>query len=419
MASAELPHDPLEDLQRTAEQSLEATDRKRERFTPLDDDDQIEVERGDDNAELKQEIARLKETVGVLFKKVTAETIKGGGGVPFPLIFISHRHSDKRIADVINKHLRSWNVRGGQIYQSSSPQQGTRPGTVLSEDLKKKLAQAHLLILVYTFPDEDWSYCMWECGVATDPETEHTRIIVLQCTESVPTVYQDHLRVTVNKEGIHDFVGRFHRDNEFFPVPKDSDAAPAAFFAEIGDDILSDRISSLHDELLKVIPTGKYEEIHRSDFIQLIISPVDVRNIRLSREYSESEYIIENNIDVGEKTRPAALRHFNYHSFQSGLKLSGLIERWSKKMKDLDKDQAQAQEWISDLYKQIFTAIRNETSNTIKTYFRSVRDDTRWWFCPIITFGKKFPDDHIELDLYLHRVPDPTDLAKSIERQQN
>ena len=188
---------------------------------------------------------------------------------------------------------------------------------------------------------------------------------------------------------------------------------------------MADRINSLHDALLKVIPTGSYEEIHRSDFIQLIIAPIDVRNIRLSREYSESKYIIENNIDVGKKTRPAALRHFNYHSYQSGLKLSGLIERWSTKMKDIDKHQyqdqaqAQAQEWISDLYKQIFTAIRNETSNTIRTYFRSVRDDTRWWFCPIITFGKKFPDDHIELDLYLHRVPDPTDLAKSIERQQN
>ena len=230
MAPCELPRDPLEDLQRSAEQGLEATDRKRERFKSLDDDDQIEVERGDDNAELKQEIAQLKEIVGLLIKKVTAENIKGGGGAPFPLIFISHRHSDKRIADVINKHLRSWNVRGGQIYQSSSPQQGTRPGTVLSEDLKKKLSQANLLILVYTLPDEDWSYCMWECGVATDPKTEHTRIIVLQCTESAPTVYQDHLRVAVNREGIHDFVGRFHRDSEFFPAPKRLRRGTSGFF---------------------------------------------------------------------------------------------------------------------------------------------------------------------------------------------
>jgi integrase len=36
---------------------------------------------------------------------------------------------------------------------------------------------------------------MWECGVATKPDSPETRIIVLQCGTEVPPVFQDQVRV--------------------------------------------------------------------------------------------------------------------------------------------------------------------------------------------------------------------------------
>jgi len=34
------------------------------------------------------------------------------------------------------------------------------------------LAISDVVMLIFTTESEDWSYCMWECGVATDPDCQ-------------------------------------------------------------------------------------------------------------------------------------------------------------------------------------------------------------------------------------------------------
>ena len=46
-------------------------------------------------------------------------------------VFISHRHADKEVADVINTHLQKWGIAERQIFQSSRPRQGLSPGDPL------------------------------------------------------------------------------------------------------------------------------------------------------------------------------------------------------------------------------------------------------------------------------------------------
>jgi hypothetical protein len=36
--------------------------------------------------------------------------------------------------------------------------------------LLRALGEARLVLLVFTKADADWSYCLYECGVAIDPE---------------------------------------------------------------------------------------------------------------------------------------------------------------------------------------------------------------------------------------------------------
>ena len=77
-------------------------------------------------------------------------------------LFLSHRHADKAIADVVRKHLGYWNFPDEDIFQSSVAGRGTKIGEPLVGRLKDAIGQSSLVILLYTFVDEDWSYPMWE-----------------------------------------------------------------------------------------------------------------------------------------------------------------------------------------------------------------------------------------------------------------
>jgi hypothetical protein len=87
-----------------------------------------------------------------------------------PLLFISHRHADQPIADVLRKFVTDRSGGRIAVFQSSSAQaDNPRVGRELQQELKEHLWEAGVVVLVYTSPEEDWSYCMWECGVATHP----------------------------------------------------------------------------------------------------------------------------------------------------------------------------------------------------------------------------------------------------------
>jgi hypothetical protein len=54
---------------------------------------------------------------------------------------------------------------------------GPDPSRCYNPELQKALWEAKAVIFVYTTTDNDWGYCMWECGVATTPGSPDTRII--------------------------------------------------------------------------------------------------------------------------------------------------------------------------------------------------------------------------------------------------
>ena len=87
-----------------------------------------------------------------------------------PLLFISHKHDDRKIAEELATFVRKKTLGQVNVYLSSNPRYlGPRQGKNLNDELKQALWEAKVVLLVYTSNDNDWSYCMWECGVATDP----------------------------------------------------------------------------------------------------------------------------------------------------------------------------------------------------------------------------------------------------------
>lgn len=121
-----------------------------------------------------------------------------------PLLFISHRHADQAIAEVLRKFVTDRSGGRIEVYQSSSAYaDGPQVGRELHRQLKERLWAAGVVVLVYTSPDEDWSYCMWECGVASHPRAPETKIVVLQCGPRSPSVYGESVRVNAQGSRRH------------------------------------------------------------------------------------------------------------------------------------------------------------------------------------------------------------------------
>ena len=310
-------------------------------------------------------------------------------------IFISHRHDDKKIADVIRNTLDEWGVGRISIFQSTGTKLSTRVGAPLSAELKNNLVDANVVILVYTFADKDWSYCMWECGVATDPERGHTKIVVFQCTDDMPTPFQDQVRVRITEDEIRKFTEQFHKDPEFFP------GFDEAFSPDVKEDSIYRKSRTLYERLIKVVPAEKFEEMYRWDFLTLALDSTSVRRIRDESSESVSKLaadIIPKNCVV-KKAFGEAFNHFGFAEFKKGTKLVDIISRWEQNAEDSPK------KWIPELYAEISRAIRYESAVPAWACLKSVRLGTDWWFSPVITPVRVFPDDSMEFDIHLYRVP--------------
>ena len=136
-----------------------------------------------------------------------------------PLLFISHRHADQAIADVLRTFVTDRSGGRIAVFQSSSAQaDNARVGRELHRELKEQLWAAGAVVLVFTIPKEDWSYCMWECGVATHPASPETKIVVLQCGPHAPSVYADAVRIQAHDPvSIQKFANDFLTSPDFFP----------------------------------------------------------------------------------------------------------------------------------------------------------------------------------------------------------
>ncbi|ANM30176.1 hypothetical protein ABI59_12230 [Acidobacteria bacterium Mor1] len=142
-----------------------------------------------------------------------------------PLVFISHKHSDTDIGGAIARFVR--NISGGNVdvHLSSDPNyEGPRVGKKINDELRTALSRTGLVILIYTSRIDqngeykDWDYCMWECGLAEEPNSARTEVLVLQCLPDKPIVFQGKLQVLAwERDSVISFARRF-REPDFYPA---------------------------------------------------------------------------------------------------------------------------------------------------------------------------------------------------------
>lgn len=134
------------------------------------------------------------------------------------MLFISHLHEDKPIADTLREFVVGWTGGRVEVFQSSSAEaERPRIGRRLSDELMTQLKNANVVTLLHTQPDGDLSTCLWEVGVATGAKPD-TNVVLLECGESVPAVFDDRVRVNIRGfADIQGFVQELLTRPAFFP----------------------------------------------------------------------------------------------------------------------------------------------------------------------------------------------------------
>lgn len=268
-----------------------------------------------------------------------------------PAFFISHKHSDRAIAEIVANFMKNSTAGKVRVYLSSSPNfEGPRFGRPVNHELKRALAETELVVLIYTTATEDWSYCMWECGLAVDPRDEQpTSVVVIQCGRDEPKPFGSDLRVDAqNLDSIQGFVKELLTTNDFFPGRD----GPLTGFAAEGNDV-KEIAADLHSKLAEVLPSeGPGESTPAAPYLRILLesqAAAGVREAYLSNDVEESTKIIETEAIISESYGARALLGM---ALGPESKLGDVLRSWQE-----GADQDEEPRWFYSLTDQIQSAL--------------------------------------------------------------
>lgn len=298
-----------------------------------------------------------------------------------PSLFISHKHADRAIADVIREFVYQRTNREVTVFQSSAADsEAPELGRVLSSELKQALWQTGVVVLVYTTDDQDWQWCMWECGVATKPASPDTRIIVFQCSTQSPRVFQDSVRVNVReREDVLKFVKAFLTDPQFFPG---INRAVAPRLAPSGEEVRKSA-DELFVSLGKVIPGSDEAEWPAQPLLQLQLASDIVDKLGAEGGVPAEHAIQVADVTVVSFLDPQARQIFGVADLAPGTTLSGLAMRWS------EKAPVRAVDWVRDIEAQVRRAARKEIPAIGWGYLQETDSSGR--YVPLLSRARRVP----------------------------
>ena len=321
--------------------------------------------------------------------------------MPDPTIFISHKHSDSKIAQVLAGFLEEKSNGLVKVHLSSSPNfDGPRFGPSLNAQLRQALWTTDVLILVYTSADQDWSYCMWECGVASDSHSPETTIVVFQCGPDVPAPFQDVLRVNPrNYEDIKRFMDQFLRAPNFFP--KLNGAIAPGF----KDTYVENAAKLLHESISGVLPPpddGLSKDWPTWPFLRIELPRSEVEKMEQANESERvalSHQIVKDfGIVIESDARAAQL--FGLAAFPNRMKLDSLLKTWN------DKNPSAEAAWFDSCCEQIMMGAARGFPVIRWTSIRQAGGNSD--YTPVLNRIRPMPyAGTVQFDLYFYNLSDP------------
>lgn len=167
-----------------------------------------------------------------------------------PLIFISHRHADKDIATRLARWIEGATGTRVEVFQSSSGFRGGDVSRTITETIRQNVSAAAIMLVLYTDDDADWAWVMFEMGIAMDPSTPQTELIILQCGDDSPRILSEFTRVRIGNE--EDRVGLVRKllTSEAYPTHK------GFVIGEDKDDYVRGQAETLWAQLKDAVPDG-------------------------------------------------------------------------------------------------------------------------------------------------------------------
>jgi hypothetical protein len=308
-----------------------------------------------------------------------------------PLVFISHKHSDALIADEVRKWIFKWTLRKVEVYQSSSPDaRGPDIARSLTAELNRALWTAGSVILIYTTEEQDWSWCMFECGVATIPESPDTRIVVFQCSDDPPRVFQDKVRVDVRSiKDVTKFATQFLTDPKFFPG-LGAAVAPALRpeHTEVQEAALE-----LFNELTKVLPSTPVAEWAAQPLLRLQLTEDVVHEVATGALDAGEEHAAFDHAQIIGLYQQAS-QIFGVADLPPGANFGWLVGRWKSAYPDVPLH------WAIDLRRQVREASTGGIPGLRWAYLRELGGNDR--YAPVLSRVRRVPAlKSVQFDIHL------------------
>jgi hypothetical protein len=317
------------------------------------------------------------------------------------LLFISHKHSDGTIAQVLAAFIEERSNGTVKVHLSSSPNfQGPRFGKALNAELREALWRTEVFVLVYTSSDQDWSYCMWECGVASRPQSPNSTIIVFQCGPDVPAPFQDVLRVNVRiYEDIKRFTEQFLRDPELFPSRK------GAIAPNMKDSYVESAAKQLYKNIGEVLPPiddGLVEEWSAWPYLRIELPRSEADRIEQAPESERvklaHQIVKDYAVVVDSDARAAQL--FGRAGFPSRMKFETVLTIWKDRYPDADAT------WFDSCCEQVMAGARRGFPVIRWTPIREIGGDSD--FTPVLSRIRRVPfGGSVQFDIYFYNLSDP------------
>lgn len=316
-----------------------------------------------------------------------------------PVLFISHKHSDSKIADAIRTFVTMQSGGRVAVFQSSSPwAEAPKIGRNLNRQLIQTLWRSSVLILLYTNPDQDWNYCMWECGVATNPQSPDTKIILFDCTDKSPSLFAEQVNVNVrNAADVQKFAKEFLTAPDFFPGFE----GPVTEFTPNGPEVIN-AAADFSEEIEPFLPPAKVDptdEWPAYPFLQFELGLQTVEEIRAAENEAKHEAARELILSgcLISASDKYCEQLFGVPSFEKNTSFAHLVERWRKRY-----PQAPTR-WVDALCNQILAGAMWELPPRNWELMQGFNDVAR--YAPVLNRIRKIPSSQcMQFDIYFYRL---------------
>jgi TIR domain-containing protein len=319
-----------------------------------------------------------------------------------PTIFISHKHADAKIAQVLAAFCEKKAGGRVRVFLSSDPDfKGPRMGKNLNTELRRTLWDTDVLLLVYTSAsDYDWSYCMWECGVAGHSQSPETNLIVFQCGTDSPPILNEATRIKPRDDKqIKGFVNSFLRSGDFFPSLNGK-----PLLTDYKDNYIADDSKELFDAFGAVLPKngGASEEWPTWPYLRIELPQGDVEKLQQASEaerVSLSHQVVkEFGVVIDSDSRAAQL--FGLQTFPPKMKLDALLKTWKDKNPSLEPT------WFDSCCEQILMGAGRGFPVIRWTPLREADGDAE--YTPVLSRIKSKPySGTVQFDIYFYNLSDP------------